>query len=206
MAELFCRAGGDPGDTLDLDPIGPRRPAWMASAACRAADLDVFFSRDPSSARAICSGCGVRAGCLAYALAARIPDGVFGGLDGRERHRLLRGQGYRPRPERTTPTPPPAGAVESQPRTPVQRQRKRLPGASAAQRRRLNDGPCSSCGERPATSKGMCHACHQRSWWSGQRATAGRCDCGATIDARSTRCRSCAGKAWRAARARRAAT
>lgn len=215
MAEL-CRAGGDPGDALDLDPVGPRRPAWMAAAACRAADLDVFFSEDPSLARVVCFRCGVRDECLAYALAARIPHGVFGGLNGRERGRLLRGQRYRQRPEPTPPTSPPAAAaepptpavpaVEPLPRAAVQRQRKRLPGTPAVQRRRRNEGLCSSCGERPATSKGMCHACHQRWWWREQRAAAGRCDCGAAIDARSTRCRSCAGKAWRAARAQRAAT
>jgi WhiB family redox-sensing transcriptional regulator len=89
-AELFCRAGGDPGEAFDLDPIGAHRPAWMAEAACRTAELGLFFAEDPGAARAVCAGCGVREECLAYALAQGIPHGVFGGLDAGERRNLVR--------------------------------------------------------------------------------------------------------------------
>lgn len=85
---------------------------WRAFAACVAAirrgeaDQSWWFpSRGAAAnpggsygkARAICSGCPVRSSCLEDALAyerASIgePVGMFGGLSGQERARLVRGQ------------------------------------------------------------------------------------------------------------------
>lgn len=66
----------------------------MRHAACKGCDTDVFFtpSRE-AEALAICSGCEVRAECLAFALS--LPEqidaaGVFGGLTVAQR-RALRG-------------------------------------------------------------------------------------------------------------------
>lgn len=43
-----------------------------------------------ATAKAICAGCPVRATCRAYALTAREPYGIWGGLTARERTRILR--------------------------------------------------------------------------------------------------------------------
>lgn len=67
-------------------------------AACRGLDTDLFFplgrpgspgfERHAAPARAVCSGCPVRAGCLAYALARGLDHGIFGGLDPAQRRAL----------------------------------------------------------------------------------------------------------------------
>jgi len=67
------------------------RPAWMASAACRDAGVEVFFPARgvrPMAALALCAACTVRAECLAYAMADREFQGVWGGTSERERRRL----------------------------------------------------------------------------------------------------------------------
>ena len=62
-------------------------------AACRHADPGTFF---PSSdlfsnwAKLICSTCPVREKCLAWAIATRQTDGIWGGLTAQERRRLGR--------------------------------------------------------------------------------------------------------------------
>src|SRR4051812_45537956 len=78
----------------------PRRP-WRGQAACRPGngiDPELFFPAEESGAgheaqvaqaKAVCGHCAVRAACLTEAL-ARIPYGVAGGLDERERHALRR--------------------------------------------------------------------------------------------------------------------
>jgi WhiB family transcriptional regulator, redox-sensing transcriptional regulator len=66
---------------------------WFADAACRDADVDVFFPASEAGAepaKAICATCPVREACLEYALETRPADGVFGGLTATERHRLIR--------------------------------------------------------------------------------------------------------------------
>ena len=66
------------------------RPSWMASAACRDVPTAVFFDEatEPAAIRC-CAGCAVRSTCLAYALAAREPDGVWGAMTARRRHRVI---------------------------------------------------------------------------------------------------------------------
>lgn len=73
-------------------------------AACRGLDVDVFFpmgrpgspgfERRAASARAVCAGCPVRARCLAFALAAGLDDGIFGGLDPAQRRAVRRFEGW----------------------------------------------------------------------------------------------------------------
>jgi len=66
----------------------------MAFASCRDTHPEVFFPVTEEAtrpARAVCAGCPVREDCLAYALANRIHDGVWGGTSERERRALRLG-------------------------------------------------------------------------------------------------------------------
>lgn len=75
---------------------------WQLHGACRGEDSELFFhpygEREPSrsrrerSALAICRACPVLAECRAYALAAREPYGVWGGLTETDRGDLLAGR------------------------------------------------------------------------------------------------------------------
>jgi WhiB family redox-sensing transcriptional regulator len=60
---------------------------WRERAACRDADLEVFFPENSGSARArkICAGCPVRAQCLDHAVTYDEPFGIWGGLNRLER-------------------------------------------------------------------------------------------------------------------------
>jgi WhiB family redox-sensing transcriptional regulator len=61
---------------------------WRELAACRGADLDLFFpgrGESAEPARGVCAACPVRQPCLDYALTNRITHGVWGGLTERER-------------------------------------------------------------------------------------------------------------------------
>ncbi len=72
---------------------------WAMQAACRGTDTAVFYhpenERGPSRrrrevrAKQICKDCPVVANCLRWALAAREPYGVWGGLSVEEREALL---------------------------------------------------------------------------------------------------------------------
>lgn len=64
---------------------------WPLHAKCRGM-ADALFpeGKDQKRARAVCSGCPVRANCLAEALDNRIEWGVWGGMTERERRQLLR--------------------------------------------------------------------------------------------------------------------
>lgn len=72
---------------------------WQVDAACRGRDTATFYhpenERGPSRARrelqakAVCNGCPVVQSCLRWALAAREPYGVWGGLSVEERELLL---------------------------------------------------------------------------------------------------------------------
>lgn len=67
--------------------------SWRAHAACRDADPAWFFDADEDlqeRARALCAACSVRSACLDYALTAREAYGIWGGMDERERQRVLR--------------------------------------------------------------------------------------------------------------------
>ena len=69
---------------------------WRSAAACRAADPDLFFPvsssgkalDDVAQAKAICARCRVQRECLAFALATRQHNGVWGGLSEEERYSL----------------------------------------------------------------------------------------------------------------------
>jgi WhiB family transcriptional regulator, redox-sensing transcriptional regulator len=72
---------------------------WQMRAACRGTDTSTFYhpenERGPSRmkremrAKAVCSGCPVIENCLRWALAAREPYGVWGGLSAEEREAML---------------------------------------------------------------------------------------------------------------------
>jgi WhiB family redox-sensing transcriptional regulator len=76
--------------------------AWQEHGACRNADLDLFFPPEGASvrerfrreraAKQICTSCEVRTRCLAYALRAGEPFGIWGGTTPEER------RSARPRP------------------------------------------------------------------------------------------------------------
>ena len=73
---------------------------WQAQAACRGRDTADFYhpdnergpsrSRRERNAKQVCSGCPVVRQCLRWALSAREPYGVWGGLSTEERELLLR--------------------------------------------------------------------------------------------------------------------
>jgi WhiB family redox-sensing transcriptional regulator len=66
---------------------------WSVQALCTASDPENFFppSDSPATeARQICVQCLVRVQCLAYAVAADEPFGIWGGLDTQERRSLRR--------------------------------------------------------------------------------------------------------------------
>ena len=75
---------------------------WQMNAACRGQDTSNFYhpenERGPSRARremrakAVCATCPVVQQCLRWALAAREPYGVWGGLSTEERESLLIGK------------------------------------------------------------------------------------------------------------------
>lgn len=72
---------------------------WQMQAACRGQDTANFYhpenERGPSRvrremrAKAVCATCPVVESCLRWALAAREPYGVWGGMSAEERERAL---------------------------------------------------------------------------------------------------------------------
>jgi WhiB family redox-sensing transcriptional regulator len=82
-----------------VEPTAVTDESWRSLARC--SGLTASFFPDPKSAPSVrqrttieaqqlCSGCPVIKPCLDYALAHRIRDGVWGGLNELERDRLLR--------------------------------------------------------------------------------------------------------------------
>jgi WhiB family redox-sensing transcriptional regulator len=64
---------------------------WTDLARCKGKEDDMFpEATEQRRVRALCSGCPVRARCLAEALDNRIEWGVWGGMTERERRALLR--------------------------------------------------------------------------------------------------------------------
>ena len=64
---------------------------WRYRAACRGADLVLFFpgrGESAEPARRICARCPVREACLDYAIGHGIVHGVWGGLAERDRRAL----------------------------------------------------------------------------------------------------------------------
>jgi WhiB family redox-sensing transcriptional regulator len=72
---------------------------WQGVAACRGYDTSMFYhpenERGPSrvrremQAKAVCANCPVVENCLRWAIAAREPYGVWGGLSAEEREALF---------------------------------------------------------------------------------------------------------------------
>lgn len=68
---------------------------WMNEARCAGKEHRWFFStgydgRALPQALELCEGCPVRSDCLDHALELNIRDGVWGGLTGDQRKRLVR--------------------------------------------------------------------------------------------------------------------
>ena len=71
---------------------------WQEVGACREADPDLFFHpqnerglariRRDRGAKGVCASCSVRVECADYAIRAREPYGVWGGLTEEERERV----------------------------------------------------------------------------------------------------------------------
>jgi WhiB family transcriptional regulator, redox-sensing transcriptional regulator len=69
-------------------PAGQLWAGWRYRAACRGADLDLFFpgrGESAEPARQICADCPVWQPCLDYALSRGIVHGIWGGLTERDR-------------------------------------------------------------------------------------------------------------------------
>jgi WhiB family redox-sensing transcriptional regulator len=80
---------------------------FFVDAACRGADTTLFFPVSDTyadEAKAICATCPVAQQCLEYAIETHQPDGVWGGMTGIERHRLVRRRQRVAREERTKET------------------------------------------------------------------------------------------------------
>jgi WhiB family redox-sensing transcriptional regulator len=86
-------------ETRRLPPLRQGDWDWQMRAACRGVDTSNFYhpenERGPSRvrremrAKAVCASCPVIQNCLRWALAAREPYGVWGGLSVEEREALL---------------------------------------------------------------------------------------------------------------------
>jgi WhiB family transcriptional regulator, redox-sensing transcriptional regulator len=82
--------GRKPRHRIPALPV-PALAGWRYRAACRGADLSVFFpgrGEPAEPARQICAGCPVRQPCLDYALSHGITHGIWGGLTERDRRPL----------------------------------------------------------------------------------------------------------------------
>lgn len=76
---------------------------WQLRAACREADLELFYSgidHDIQIALSFCDVCDVRETCRDEAFARREHFGVWGGTTERERRRMFRAERRRRRQER----------------------------------------------------------------------------------------------------------
>ena len=83
-----------------LPPLREGDWEWQMKAKCRGTDTATFYhpenERGPSrirrerQAKAVCSGCRVVEQCLEWALTAREPYGVWGGMSTEEREAMLR--------------------------------------------------------------------------------------------------------------------
>jgi WhiB family transcriptional regulator, redox-sensing transcriptional regulator len=70
-----------------------RNERWQDRAACRGAEVELFFSTEEAkvaAALAYCERCTVQTACLAVAMSARELHGVWGGTTEAERRRVFR--------------------------------------------------------------------------------------------------------------------
>lgn len=68
-------------------------PDWQADGLCRQVGGELFYPEKGDSfgaraAKSVCGGCPVLVECGEYALAAREPFGIWGGMSERDRRRL----------------------------------------------------------------------------------------------------------------------
>lgn len=74
----------------------PAPPRWAETPACAAVtEPELFFPDDEAgpeatAAKAVCSGCPLRARCLDFALSTGMAAGIWGGLSTPEREALIR--------------------------------------------------------------------------------------------------------------------
>lgn len=97
--------------------------SWWGDAICSSTDPDAFYPEKGGStreAKRICRNCPVRTECLAYAISAGEPAGVWGGMSERERRRLAKAGQLNAQEAQTThrevgypQTPTPGGPDES---------------------------------------------------------------------------------------------
>jgi WhiB family redox-sensing transcriptional regulator len=102
QADVAARTAPPAGVTPPSSP-GPvwvAPPAWRHAANCTGLAPELFYperggaqderARQIEQAKAVCAGCSVRPQCLAAALEAREPFGIWGGMSETERRSLLR--------------------------------------------------------------------------------------------------------------------
>ncbi len=66
---------------------------WEERAACRGADVELFFSveeEDQQRALEFCARCEVRSECLEYAVTNREMYGIWGGMPESDRRSMIR--------------------------------------------------------------------------------------------------------------------
>lgn len=73
--------------------LGEQETEWQDHAECRGVDPALFFPESQSAEavdppKAVCARCPVRRECLDFAMATGQHDGVWGGLDEKERRKL----------------------------------------------------------------------------------------------------------------------
>ena len=94
--------GRQPRHRIPVTPA-PSVVGWRSRAACRGADLTVFFpgrGESAEPARRICASCPVRQECLAFALSHGEVHGIWGGLTVRDRRALRTRRGDAVRQDR----------------------------------------------------------------------------------------------------------
>lgn len=72
---------------------GPLPDGWQEEAACRDADIELFFSLDDDDQRAaqeLCRSCPVQQECLRFALENREMYGIWGGMQESDRRSVIR--------------------------------------------------------------------------------------------------------------------
>ncbi|HYZ55073.1 MAG TPA: WhiB family transcriptional regulator [Streptosporangiaceae bacterium] len=91
------QAAPDPAESLSPQVLeeaaADTKRRWSVHALCTASDPEIFFPTGDSltsEARDICTQCPVRLNCLAYAITADEPFGIWGGVDPQERRALRR--------------------------------------------------------------------------------------------------------------------
>jgi len=81
-------------DIGDVSPIGFVPADWMADAACKGMDTNLFFPEQGGSnkdALAACAVCTVKAECAQYCDDMSIRSGVWGGMSERQRRSVRNG-------------------------------------------------------------------------------------------------------------------